>query len=111
MRISDWSSDVCSSDLLEAEALRIELAEWAASIAGLAEMAQPAMPDCIADRNADVWGPLFAAADLAGGTWQEAVRMAATDAVLSDRPPRTAVPIHQIGRANVCTPVSNAPLV
>src|SRR3546814_7553804 len=30
---------------LEAEALRIELAEWAASIAGLAEMAQPAMPD------------------------------------------------------------------
>ncbi|APL95351.1 DUF3631 domain-containing protein [Sphingobium indicum] len=68
---------------LEAEALRIELAEWAASIAGLAEMAQPAMPDCIADRNADVWGPLFAVADLAGGTWPEAVRMAATDAVLS----------------------------
>ncbi|BAI97994.1 hypothetical protein SJA_C1-31600 [Sphingobium indicum UT26S] len=68
---------------LQAEALRIELAEWAASIAGLAEMAQPAMPDCIADRNADVWGPLFAVADLAGGTWPEAVRMAATDAVLS----------------------------
>ncbi|KER36609.1 hypothetical protein AL00_10030 [Sphingobium indicum F2] len=68
---------------LQAEALRIELAEWAASIAGLAEMAQPAMPDCITDRNADVWGPLFAVADLAGGTWPEAVRMAATDAVLS----------------------------
>src|SRR3546814_17628953 len=51
---------------LEAEALRIELAEWAASIAGLAEMAQPAMPDCIADRNADVWGPLFAVADQIG---------------------------------------------
>src|SRR3546814_8486917 len=41
------------------------------------------MPDCMADRNADVWGPLFAVADLAGGTWPEAVRMAATDAVLS----------------------------
>src|SRR3546814_17458640 len=83
MRISDWSSDVCSSDLLEAEALRIELAEWAASIAGLADMAQPAMPACIADRNAAVWGPLFAVADLAGGTWPDAVRMAATDAVPS----------------------------
>ena len=68
---------------LQAEALRSELAEWAASIAGLAEMAQPAMPDCIADRNADVWGPLFTVADLAGGAWPEAVRMAATDAVMS----------------------------
>lgn len=67
----------------QADALRSELAEWAASIAGLAEMAQPAMPDCIADRNADVWGPLFAVADLAGGAWPEAVRMAATDAVMS----------------------------
>lgn len=68
---------------VEAEALRSELAEWAASIVGLAEMAQPAMPDCIADRNADVWGPLFTVADLAGGAWPEAVRMAATDAVMS----------------------------
>lgn len=67
----------------QADALRNELAEWAASIAGLAEMAQPSMPDCIADRNADVWGPLFTVADLAGGAWPEAARMAATNAVLS----------------------------
>jgi len=68
---------------LQAEALRGELAEWAASIAGLAEVRQPVMPDCIADRNADVWGPLFTLADLAGGAWPEAARMAATDAVMS----------------------------
>jgi len=46
-------------------------------------MAQPTMPDCIEDRNADVWGPLFAVADLAGGAWPEAARMAAVDAVQS----------------------------
>lgn len=67
----------------QADALRSELAEWTASIARMAETAQPAMPDCIVDRNADVWGPLFTVADLAGGAWPEAVRMAATDAVMS----------------------------
>ena len=67
----------------QAEALRNELADWAASIASIAETAQPALPDCIAGRNADVWGPLFTVADLAGGSWPDAAREAATNAVLS----------------------------
>lgn len=67
----------------QADALRNELADWAASVAAIAEAAQPALPDCIADRNADVWGPLFTVADLAGGAWPDAARKAATDAVLS----------------------------
>ena len=67
----------------QADNLRNELALWAIGIAGIAETAQPILPDCIADRNADVWGPLLTVADLAGGAWPEAARMAATDAVLS----------------------------
>ena len=69
----------------EADILRNELAAWASSIVDLAKIAQPVMPDCITDRNADVWGPLFAVADLAGGAWPDAARKAATDAVLSSK--------------------------
>src|SRR3546814_13188895 len=34
MRISDWSSDVCSSDLLSAYATKAPLEEWAGPVAG-----------------------------------------------------------------------------
>src|SRR3546814_5743395 len=34
MRISDWSSDVCSSDLLAAHATQVPLEEWAGRVAG-----------------------------------------------------------------------------
>src|SRR3546814_2811611 len=34
MRISDWSSDVCSSDLLSAYATKARLEEWAGTVAG-----------------------------------------------------------------------------
>ncbi|WP_373492491.1 DUF3631 domain-containing protein [Parasphingorhabdus sp.] len=67
----------------EADALKIQLADWAASIFSVAEVAQPVLPDCIADRGADVWGPLITVADLAGAAWPDAARIAATDAVLS----------------------------
>jgi hypothetical protein len=74
----------------QGDALRTELARWAASVLDRARIADPALPDCIADRNADVWEPLFAVADLAGGAWPEAARKAASDAVLaakvSERP-------------------------
>lgn len=67
----------------QALALKDELAEWASTVATMAETAQPEFPDSIVDRNADVWGPLFAVADLAGGQWPESARQAAIDAVLS----------------------------
>ncbi len=35
------------------------------------------MPDGIEDRNADVWEPLLAVADVADGTWPERARLAA----------------------------------
>jgi hypothetical protein len=37
----------------------------------------PDMPDGIEDRDADVWEPLLAIADLAGGDWPERARRAA----------------------------------
>lgn len=67
----------------QADALRSELAKWAASVVSGAETAQPALPDCISDRNADVWGPLFTVADMAGGSWPTAARDAAIAAVLA----------------------------
>jgi hypothetical protein len=74
----------------QADALRSELVMWAASVTSMAETAQPTFPDCIADRNADVWGPLFTVADVVGGSWPAAARDAAIDAVLaakaSERP-------------------------
>lgn len=39
--------------------------------------ARPDVPDELGDRAADVWEPLFAIADLAGGRWPEAARDAA----------------------------------
>ena len=55
----------------EGHALRDRLAAWAeASVKALAA-ARPDMPAGIADRDADVWEPLLAIADAAGGDWPE----------------------------------------
>ena len=39
--------------------------------------AQPALPPALNDRAADIWEPLFALADLAGGDWPNLARQAA----------------------------------
>lgn len=55
--------------------LRSRLAAWARDLAEqLREF--PEMPDGIDDRPADVWEPLLAAADAAGGDWPERGRAA-----------------------------------
>lgn len=59
----------------EAEQIAVRLAEW---MGGL-ELAGvwPVMPDGIQDRDADVWEPLLAVADAAGGNWPDRARAAA----------------------------------
>jgi len=57
--------------------LRDELAAWAETIADEAARCRPVLPDGIADRNADVWEPLIAVADLVGGPWPSRAREAA----------------------------------
>lgn len=39
--------------------------------------ARPEIPNCLNDRAGDIWEPLLALADLAGGTWPEVARQAA----------------------------------
>jgi hypothetical protein len=57
--------------------LRDRVAEWAASIEPFVMDAFPEMPEGIKDRDADVWEPLLAIADEAGGPWPEKARVAA----------------------------------
>ena len=59
------------------EALRRRLAGWAAAIGDEATEARPSMPAGIEDRNADVWEPLFALADIADVGWPKRAREAA----------------------------------
>lgn len=57
--------------------LRDRLAEWAEAITSTVQDAWPDMPAGIADRDADVWEPLLAVADAAGGDWPELARCGA----------------------------------
>lgn len=66
---------------LEGEALRNRIADWAAEVEDLLADAWPEMPDGITDRDADVWEPLIALADEAGGNWPERARVSAVTLV------------------------------
>jgi hypothetical protein len=73
----------------EAAALKSALEQWAAAAKAELQAARPALPDILGDRQADVWEPLLAIADLAGGEWPgrartTAVRLAKTAGTLDD---------------------------
>ncbi|MGW7381610.1 DUF3631 domain-containing protein [Streptomyces sp. NPDC054794] len=60
----------------QGHALRDRLADWAATIHDQIAEAWPEMPEGVSDRPADVWEPLLAVADAAGGHWPERARAA-----------------------------------
>lgn len=60
----------------EGEDLGARLADWALTVADKVGYPWPEMPDGVADRPADVWEPLLAVADLAGGDWPQRARAA-----------------------------------
>ncbi|KAA1033957.1 DUF3631 domain-containing protein [Pseudonocardia sp. EV170527-09] len=62
----------------EATPLREQLAAWLDRV-GEEHLvgAEPVMPEQVTDRAAEVWEPLLAIADLAGGHWPETARTAA----------------------------------
>ena len=62
----------------EAEGLRIrdKVAEWAETVMSEVGNARPNLPDGITDRLADVWEPIIAVADEAGGHWPKTARLA-----------------------------------
>jgi len=61
--------------------LKKRIAAWAAKNAKTIEDARPDMPVGIEDRNADVWEPLIAIADAAGGEWPQVARATAVTLV------------------------------
>lgn len=61
----------------EGHALRDRLADWADQVSAHVTNVWPAMPPGIEDRDADVWEPLLAVADAAGGDWPKRARVAA----------------------------------
>ena len=63
--------------------LRDRLAAWAASAIG--RVTVPDMPDGVVDRDADIWEPLIAVADVAGGHWPETARATAVTLVTLSR--------------------------
>ncbi|MGW3266775.1 DUF3631 domain-containing protein [Streptomyces sp. NPDC001056] len=60
----------------QGHALRDRLAEWCATLHDQVAEAWPEMPEGVVDRPADVWEPLLAVADAAGGHWPERGRAA-----------------------------------
>ncbi|MDX2601606.1 DUF3631 domain-containing protein [Streptomyces caniscabiei] len=65
--------------------LRDRLAEWTATIHDQIAEAWPEMPEGVTDRPADVWEPLLAVADAAGGHWPERARAACLELVNAAR--------------------------
>jgi hypothetical protein len=60
----------------DGHAIRERLAAWADAVRPRLADAWPEMPPGIEDRPADVWEPLLAVADAAGGAWPERARTA-----------------------------------
>jgi hypothetical protein len=58
----------------EGRAIRDRLSKWAAVVGAEAGRAWPKLPDGIVDRPAEVWEPLIAVADAAGGKWPQIAR-------------------------------------
>jgi hypothetical protein len=60
----------------QGHALRTLLADWGATVGESAGESWPKLPDGVVDRPAEVWEPLIAVADAAGGQWPALAREA-----------------------------------
>lgn len=69
----------------ESAPIRDALSEWVTGIADRLIEAEPAMPPGVEDRAAEIWEPLLAIADEAGGHWPMTARAACTHFVMDSR--------------------------
>ncbi|MFE5936032.1 DUF3631 domain-containing protein [Streptomyces sp. NPDC056470] len=69
----------------EGNKLRDRLAQWADQVREDVAGRWPEMPEGVTDRPADVWEPLIAVADAAGGDWPERARTACVELVNASR--------------------------
>ena len=60
----------------EGEPLREALSNWIGGIAESLGEAEPTMPPGVANRSREIWEPLLAIADAAGGHWPHIARQA-----------------------------------
>jgi endogenous inhibitor of DNA gyrase (YacG/DUF329 family) len=74
----------------EAQPLREQLAAWINSTGTRLGDAQPDMPEGVTDRSAEIWEPLLAIADTAGGHWPDTARDACRHFVLNTGPQITS---------------------
>ncbi|MFF1743659.1 DUF3631 domain-containing protein [Streptomyces mirabilis] len=65
----------------QGHALRDQLAKWADTVRDRVANAWPEMPEGVTDRPADVWEPLLAVADAAGGDWPKRARAACLELI------------------------------
>lgn len=65
----------------EGHALRDQLARWADSVRDHVADSWPELPEGVTDRPADVWEPLLAVAEAAGGDWPRRARVACLELV------------------------------
>lgn len=61
----------------EADAIKERISEFAAIVRSDVSAAWPELPEGIEDRDADIWEPILAIADAAGGHWPDTARAAA----------------------------------
>ncbi|MGH3686943.1 MAG: DUF3631 domain-containing protein [Pseudonocardiaceae bacterium] len=77
----------------EAHPLREELAVWIDSVGSQLGDATPQMPKGVTDRPAEIWEPLLAIADTAGGHWPTTARNACRHFTLAAGPQITSIGI------------------
>jgi Protein of unknown function (DUF3631) len=71
---------------LHATPIRDRIEGWAADNISALDSARPEMPAGVRDRPAEVWEPLLAVADVAGGSWPQKARAACVHFVLQSDP-------------------------
>jgi hypothetical protein len=81
-RIQPFRRRLC---LKEGNRLRDRLAGWGRAAVDHLTENWPDLPEGIADRDADVWEPIVALADIAGGDWPQLARKAAVEMVKAGR--------------------------
>ncbi len=77
----------------QARPLRTALSKWIGSVADQIAEAEPIMPDGVTDRSAEIWEPLIAIADAAGGHWPTTAREACRHFVLTNIAPADSLGI------------------
>jgi hypothetical protein len=81
----------------EAERVRTALAGWCDSVRTAMDGAFPALPDGVADRDAEIWEPLLAVAVAAGGRWPGLARAAAVSMVAESKQTTPSLGVRLLG--------------